>query len=204
MADLLNLNSLARSLREPRRALRAGIELLRGRVAIWWHRLRRVRVEGGHGLRLEGRLVIRGPGRVILGDGIRVGMVVTPWTYHPDAVISIGRDSYLNGTTFGCRLRIAVGDRAILGASTLMDTDFHSTHVNRHDSEAPVREAPIEIADNVWIAASAGILPGTFIGRNSVVGFGAVCSGAFPADSIIVGNPARVVKQIPGSGRPPD
>jgi maltose O-acetyltransferase len=51
----------------------------------------------------------------------------------------------------------------------------------------------------VWIGAHAGILPGTRIGKNSVVGFGAVCSGEFPANVIIAGNPARVLRAIPGA-----
>jgi acetyltransferase-like isoleucine patch superfamily enzyme len=45
-------------------------------------------------------------------------------------------------------------------------------------------------------------LPGTRIGKNSVVGFGAVVSGEFPSDVIIAGNPAVVVKPIPGAADP--
>ena len=188
-----------RAAREPRRAIRAAWELLRGRWCIWWHRLRGYRVEGGRGLRLQGPLIIRGPGRVILGERIRVGAKSTPWTYSRDAVISIGSDSFLNGTRFGCQERIAVGAGALLAEAVLMDTDFHSTQANRHDPEAPVRTLPIDIEDNVWVSANVGILPGTRIGKNSVVGFGAVCSGVYPADVIIAGNPARVVKALPGS-----
>ena len=81
-----------------------------------------------------------------------------------------------------------------------MDTDFHSTLRNRHDPDAPIRVAPVHIADNVWIAAAVGILPGTTIGANSVVGFGAVCAGDYPADVIIAGNPAVVIRPIASSG----
>ena len=173
---------------------------MRGRICLWWCRLRGIRVEGGRGLRIQGRLIIRGPGRVILGDGVQVGMVVTPWTYHPDAVISIGAGSYLNGTRFGCNERIEVGPQAILASAQILDTDFHSTHADRHFSEAPVRTASVVLEENVWVAANAGVLPGTRIGRNSVVGFGAVCSGDYPANVIIAGNPARVLGPIPGAG----
>lgn len=189
--------NLRRALRRPGRAYHVGRELLRGRWSIWWHRLRGFRVEGGSGLRLAGKLVIRGPGRVILGDNIRIEMTTTPWTNRPDAVISIGAESYLNGTRFGCSERITIGARAILADARIMDTDFHSIHANRHDAEAPVRTQPVQLEENVWVAAGAGILPGTRIGRNSVVGFGSVCSGDFPADVIIGGNPARVLRSIP-------
>jgi acetyltransferase-like isoleucine patch superfamily enzyme len=193
--------AIARGLREPGRAIKVVRELLRGRICLWWCRLRGLRVEGGRGLRIEGRLIIRGPGRVILGDGVQVGMIVTPWTYHPDAVISIGAGSFLNGTRFGCQERIEVGAKAILASAQILDTDFHSTHTDRHSPEAPVRTASVIIEENVWVAASTGVLPGTRIGRNSVVGFGAVCNGDYPANVIIAGNPARVVGPIPGAVR---
>lgn len=191
--------NLGRAIRRPGRAYRVGRELLRGRWSLWWHRLRGIRVEGGRGLRLDGKLVIRGPGRVVLGDNLRIEMTTTPWTHHPDAVITIGAGCFLNGTRFGCNERITIGARAILADARIMDTDFHSVQANRHEAEAPVRTRPVELEENVWVAAGVGILPGTRIGRNSVVGFGAVCSGEFPADVIIGGNPARVLRAIPGA-----
>lgn len=198
------IRTLGRALGQPRRACRIGVKLLRGRWSLWGHRLRGIRVEGGRGLQLEGRLAIRGPGRVILGDNIRIGATTTPWTHHPDAVITIGAGSYLNGTRFGCSDRITIGAGAILADARIMDTDFHSIHANRHDSEAPVRTKPVELEENVWVAAAVGILPGTRIGRNSVVGFGSVCAGEYPANVIIAGNPAQVIRPIPGGNALPE
>jgi acetyltransferase-like isoleucine patch superfamily enzyme len=146
---------------------------------------------------MVGWLDVRGPGMVVLGEGVIIDRTVTAWTYTRDAVIQIGSGSYVNGTRFGCRLRIEVGPRSILGESHIFDSDFHSTQANRWDASAPIRTKPVVLEENVWVGAEAGILPGTHIGANSVVGFGAVCSGAFAANSIIAGNPARVVRQIP-------
>jgi acetyltransferase-like isoleucine patch superfamily enzyme len=188
-----------RYLGHPVHVLRVLLWLARGRWYKLWYPVRGVRFTAGKNLRVAGRLVIRGPGRVILGDNVRVEGVVTPWTYSHEAVIRIGSDSYLNGTRFGCYREISIGPRAILADARLLDTDFHSTHANRHDPSAPVRVAPIRLEENVWVAAGAGILPGTRIGRNSVVGFGAVCAGSYPADVIIAGNPARAVRPIPSA-----
>jgi acetyltransferase-like isoleucine patch superfamily enzyme len=77
-----------------------------------------------------------------------------------------------------------------------MDTNFHSTDVARHDPGAPVKSAPVRIGSNVWIGAHAGILPGTTIGDNSVVGFGAVCTGDYPANALIAGPRAVVLRPI--------
>jgi acetyltransferase-like isoleucine patch superfamily enzyme len=57
--------------------------------------------------------------------------------------------------------------------------------------------SPVHIGENVWIADRAGILPGTQIGENSVVGFAAVCYREYPANVVIVGNPAKVASPIP-------
>ena len=188
---------LWRGLRNPGRAWRAVLIRARGWRCKAWCRLRGIRLETGRNFRISGRLVLRGPGRVIFGDNVLIDGVVTPWTYSEDAVISVGSDSYVNGTRFGCQREIRIGERAILGDARILDTDFHSTARNRHDPEAPIRVAPVHIEENVWIAAAVGILPGTTIGRNSVVGFGAVCAGSYPADVIIAGNPAVVIRPIP-------
>ncbi len=122
---------------------------------------------------------------------------VTPWTYSADATIEVGDNSYLNGTRFGCKSLIRIGANAIISDASIMDTDFHSIYANRKSPDAVVRTQPVLIEDNVWVAAAVGILPGTTIGRNSVVGYGAVCAGNYPSDAIIAGNPARVTKSIP-------
>ena len=191
-----------RALRDPGQAWRIGRSLMRG----WWYKIiypaRGIRFSAGVDFRVAGRLVVRGPGVVRFGDRVRVNMTVTPWTHAPDARIDVGDDTFLNGTRFGCAVSIRVGRRCILADASILDTNFHSTRADRHDPAAPVRVAPVVLADNVWVAASAGILPGTHIGENSVVGFGAVVSGEFPADVIISGNLARVIKAIPGAADP--
>ncbi|MGH7624284.1 MAG: acyltransferase [Gemmatimonadaceae bacterium] len=192
-------SALRVALRHPGKALSVALELARGKWYKLWYPLRGVRFEAGRNLRVSGRLIVRGPGRVIFGDNVHVDAVVTPWTLDANAVIRVGDGSYVNGTRFSCQQEITIGTRTLLSDARILDTDFHSTMANRHDPSAPVRVAPIHIGDNVWIAMSAGILPGTRIGANSVVGYGAVCAGTYPANSIIVGNPAKVVGPVPNS-----
>lgn len=54
----------------------------------------------------------------------------------------------------------------------------------------------IEIGDNCLIGARACLLPGTQIGNNVIIGTGAVVKGKIPNNSIVIGNPARVVGDI--------
>ncbi len=52
---------------------------------------------------------------------------------------------------------------------------------------------PVQIEDNVFIGKNAIILPGIRIGRNCVIGAGAVVSKNVPADTVVAGNPAAVI-----------
>ncbi|MEO8199503.1 MAG: acyltransferase [Gemmatimonadota bacterium] len=172
------------------------MQLTKGHLTRIYCKIRGVRLEAGKNLRVEGRLIIRGPGRVILGNNVRIGGVVTPWTYRTDAVIEIGDDSFVNGASFGAWQKISIGRRCILGRCHIMDTDFHSVSADRHKPDALVRVLQVTLGENVWIGANVGILPGTSVGQDSVVGFGAVCSGSYPSGVVIAGNPARVIRPI--------
>jgi len=189
-------NLLAKVVANPGVAFREARYRLKAELFKMYCRLSGKRFRVGRNLRIEGRIVLRGPGEVILGDNVRIGQTVTPWTYSREARIEIGDDSYVNGTSFGCRELIRVGPRAILARCSIMDTNFHSLSPDRHSAQAPVRTEPVVLEENVWVAAQAGVLPGTRIGKNSVVGFGAVCSGEFPDNALIAGNPAKVIKSL--------
>ena len=184
-------------------AAAAGVALLRGYIYMAYYRIRGRRVRAGRNLRVFGRLSIRGPGEVIFGDHVKVFGLATPWTYTPESRIVIGDNVLLGPAKFGCAREIIVGPDCILGDCSIMDTDFHSTGADRRSPSAPVRVASVHIGANVWIGKSVGILPGTRIGDNSVVSFGAVCGREYPPNVIIAGNPAKVAGNIAGVAAAP-
>ena len=55
---------------------------------------------------------------------------------------------------------------------------------------------PVVLKRNCWIGAGATILPGVTVGENAVVGAGSVVTRDVEANTVIVGNPARVVKTL--------
>jgi maltose O-acetyltransferase len=55
---------------------------------------------------------------------------------------------------------------------------------------------PVIIGDDVWIGHGAVILKGVTIGDRAVIGAGAVVTRGVPADTVVAGNPARVVKRL--------
>ena len=190
---------LSRASREPGRAVKAAIALFKGFLYKAYYRVSGRRFRAGKNLRVFGSLSVRGPGEVMFGENVTVYGATKPWTYAPDARIVVGDNVILGGTQFGCAREIVIGSRCILGQCSIMDTDFHSTRADRWSYDAPVRVAPVRIGTNVWIGQNAAILPGTEIGDNSVVSFGAVCMRGFPASVVIVGNPAKVAAPIPPS-----
>ena len=188
---------LGRVIAHPALAVKVLGELVRGQFYCVYYRISGRRFAAGPGLRVARRLKIRGPGQIIFGERVYIGDTTLLWTYTREAVIEIGERSYLNGTHIWCAKRVTIGDKAIIGRAQIMDTDFHSTHAARHDPAAPVRTHPIVIGQNVWIGARTGILPGTSIGPDAVVGYGAVCTGALQGGMIHAGNPARAVGAVP-------
>ena len=160
------------------------------------------RFRAGSRFRVFGRLSVRGPGEVVFGDNVATWGRVNAWTYAKDARLVAGDNVMMSGTKFACAQRIVVGGGSILADASIYDTDFHSTRADRRSPDAPVRVAPVEIGENVWVAAGAILLPGTTIGQNCVVGAAAVCMRSFPADKVILGNPAKVAMPIPSIGAP--
>jgi acetyltransferase-like isoleucine patch superfamily enzyme/peptidoglycan/xylan/chitin deacetylase (PgdA/CDA1 family) len=191
---------VGRALREPGRALSYGLALTKG---YWYRVILRIlgrRFRAGSRFRVFGRLSVRGPGEVIFGDNVAMWGRVNAWTYSADARLVAADNVMMSGTKFACAREIRVGKDSILADASITDTDFHSTRADRRLPSAPIRVAPVNIGDNVWVAASAILLPGTTIGENCVVGAGAVCMRAFPANKVILGNPAKVAMPIPSVG----
>jgi maltose O-acetyltransferase len=137
---------------------------------------------------------------VVLGDNIKAWCHAEKnvlITYTPDSRITVGGDTRLNGAGLMAYTRIDIGPRCILGSTIVFDSDFHPLDpAHRHDPDAPVSCAPIQIGTNVWLGGQSAVLKGVTVGDNSVVAFRAVVSGDVPPNVVVAGNPARVVKRF--------
>lgn len=96
-----------------------------------------------------------------------------------------------------------------LSAHTKRAVRLLSLYTAVHPTEPGPRRAkwescePITLEDNVWLGGSVTVCPGVTIGENSIIGAGAVVTRSIPANSIAVGNPARVIKALdPRAPRP--
>lgn len=108
-----------------------------------------------------------------IGDGTQINFNLTALDVAP---ITIGRD-------------------CLIGPNVQLLTAWHPIEPQpRRDKLESA--SPITLEDNVWLGGGVIVLPGVTIGENSIVGAGAVVTSDIPADSIAVGNPARVVRSV--------
>lgn len=134
----------------------------------------------------------------------------------------IGRDNIIGNVTFENLYhyglgRLKTGSRCFVGDESLLDVrggiileddvtvsnrTSIITHINVGYADHPLqrryptREARVRIKSGAYIGTGATILPGVTIGRESVVGAGAVVRKDVPAGTMVAGVPARIMKRI--------
>lgn len=120
-------------------------------------------------------------------------------TRTPQAEIKIGNNVGISGATIYARNKIEIGDNTLIGGNCkIIDNDFHPVDISSRNSDIKekIGTKPIKIGKNCFIGCNSIILKGTTLGDGCVVGAGAVVCGNFEENSIIAGNPAKVIKKI--------
>jgi acetyltransferase-like isoleucine patch superfamily enzyme len=108
--------------------------------------------------------------------------------------IVLGRRVFINaGCTFQDQGGVTIGDDSLIGHNVVFATLNHDLDPARR---ADMHPAPIVVGRNVWIGSNATVLPGVSIGDNAVVAAAAVVTKDVPADTVVVGSPARVVRSL--------
>ena len=108
--------------------------------------------------------------------------------------IKIGKNVFINAC---CRFQdqggIEIGDGSLIGHNTTIATLNHDFNLSKRQNLTP---NPVKIGKNVWIGSDCTILPGVEIGDGAIIGAGSVVTKSVPKNTIAVGNPARVIKEI--------
>lgn len=117
-----------------------------------------------------------------------------PFTTDFGRNLRFGEQVFLNS---GCRFQdqggIDIGDGALIGHNAVITTLNHSLDPARR---ADMHPAPVRIGRGAWLGANVTVLPGVTIGDGSVVGAGSVVTKDVAPNTVVVGTPARHVRDI--------
>jgi acetyltransferase-like isoleucine patch superfamily enzyme len=122
-------------------------------------------------------------------------LLIPPFYATGGADTRIGRNVFVNqNCTFYDLGGLDIADDVMIGPNVSLITSGHPLEPSRRRAFTIAK--PIVIERNVWIGAGATIIGGVRVGENSVVAAGSVVTRDVPADSLVGGNPARVIRSI--------
>jgi acetyltransferase-like isoleucine patch superfamily enzyme len=162
-------------------------------------------VSVGSHFQMEQLPYLTGSGAIVIGNHVQLSgkscfTFSNRHTRRPE--LSIGDHSFVGHQ---CSFRVArslkIGRHCLIAGGVLIaDYDGHpldplKRRMNETIALSDIRA--VEIGDDVWIGAGATILKGVTIGSRSIIGAHAVVTRDVPADTIVAGNPAVVVKTVP-------
>jgi len=193
-----SIQKVIRYLKNPNKAKKKLIGLLRGSFYIVFYRLTKRNVKIKFPFYAYTKVKIEGPGTVFIDkkcmamQNVFKGLSIV--TLNKDSKIRIGRNGLLGGTTIRCANTINIGEKLMTAISLIQDINFFTFDSRNTDSTYSffINSKPITIGSNVWLVTQSTILGGSIIGDDSVVSAGALCYDNHVKEyNIVSGSPAR-------------
>ena len=158
------------------------------------------------------RTMLLGRGLVAFGRNVMFGWQQSPCfesTYayiearFPKSKITVGDDCIFSNAAAivseheGEDASISIGARCVFGVDfRCYDSDFHALQAEHRNDRAYIKTAPVSIGDDCFFGERCMVLKGVTLGNRCVIGAGSVVTKSFPDDSLIAGNPARLIRRI--------
>jgi acetyltransferase-like isoleucine patch superfamily enzyme len=118
--------------------------------------------------------------------------VFTPTQIDFPKQITFGKHVFINHNFTAMSIGgIEFGDNVQIGPHVTIVTDNHDLN-NRY----VLKCRKVVIGNNVWIGAGVSIMPGVHVGDNAVIAGGAVVTKDVSANTVVGGNPAKVIRKI--------
>jgi acetyltransferase-like isoleucine patch superfamily enzyme len=122
-------------------------------------------------------------------------VLIPPFYATGGAHTRIGRNVFVNqNCTFYDLGGLDIADDVMIGPNVSLITSGHPLEPSQR--RAGVVAKPIVIGKNVWVAAGVTIIGGVTVGENSVVAAGSVVTKDVPSNTLVGGNPAKVIRSI--------
>lgn len=177
-----------------------------------WHKAG-IKIRSGAEIKLGGRITLGNPdkaapivsrlpiniyfgenSKIDIGHSLSIGPGVNI-IVKDKAILFIGNSTYFTSDShIEVVNSVYIGDDcAISWGVTIIDDDHHEL-ITESDRKGSSNNF-VTIGNKVWIGCNVTILKNTFIGNNCVIAAGSIVKGTFPDNTLIAGNPAKVVKQ---------
>ncbi len=132
----------------------------------------------------------------LLGKTKGAFTIVAPFWCDYGYNIEIGENFFANhNTVILDGGKVTFGDNVFVAPDCGFHTAGHPIDFERRNKGLEYAY-PITVGDNVWIGAGVQVMPGVTIGSNVVIGGGSVVVKDIPDDSVAVGNPCKVIREI--------
>lgn len=131
----------------------------------------------------------------LIGKGVDESFMMFPPFYTDCGQnITVGKNVFINSCcNFQDQGGITIGDGSLIGHKVVLATLNHGFTPEDRGSLYP---DPIIIGKNVWVGASATVLPGVTIGDNAIIAAGAVVTKDVAANTIVAGIPAKAIRGL--------
>jgi acetyltransferase-like isoleucine patch superfamily enzyme len=176
--------------------------MLNRRYARLLVRLLRLRLRWRGRLRTDGIAFIGPDVKLEIGRGARIVIGRWAWIGHGcklrahEGEIRIGAKSVLGQEcTISAYRSVSIGRECIIADRVMMiDFDHGAVEVERPIREQGIYKRQVSVGHNVWIGYGACILRGVRIGDNCIIGTNSVVTRNIPANAVVAGLPARVLR----------
>jgi acetyltransferase-like isoleucine patch superfamily enzyme len=163
---------------------------------------RRFLTPTGYRMQLDGMLFLGGGVQIQIGREARVRFGRWTWIGHGTKIrchegeVRIGAKTVLGQEcTISAYQHVSIGEQCIVAdRAMLIDFDHNVAEVERPIRAQGIYKRDVRVGNNVWIGYGAQILRGVTIGDNAIVGASAVVTKDVPANAVVAGVPARVIR----------
>lgn len=184
--------------------------LVLGRKKLY-SKILRCQIKGsGEDFTIFGNGAVRGGEHITVGNNFKANkdLQLSAWDsyegveYNPEIIIGdnayLGRSCHI--TAIG---KMRIGNNLLTGKNVYISDNAHGRFCVEESNVPPIKrelysKGDVTIGNNVWLGDNVAILSGVTIGENVIVGINSVVTKSVPSNCVVVGSPAKVVKQLPG------